>query len=93
MMLKYVFFFYFLIIISHFILSNTELPPNQIRHVIFYEYSRGTSVAKATQNIKAVYGEDSISQITCQRWFARFRSGNTNLEDASRFGKPSEFDA
>jgi [histone H3]-lysine36 N-dimethyltransferase SETMAR len=92
MMLKYVLFFYFFIIIPNFILSNTELPPNHIRHVIFYEYSRGTSAAKAAQNIKAVYGEDSISQITCQRWFARFRSGDTNLEDAPRSGKPSEFD-
>ena len=34
-----------------------------------------------------VYGED-----LCQNWFAKFRSGNFNLENAPRPGRPFEAD-
>jgi len=39
-----------------------------------------------------VYGDSAISAYTCQRWFARFRSGDINLADAARSGHPSTID-
>jgi len=35
-----------------------------------------------------VYGEDVVSERMCQKWFAKFRSGEMNIEDASRSGRP-----
>ena len=40
----------------------------------------------------AVYGEDVLTERQCQNWFAKFRSGNFNLEDAPRPGRPLEAD-
>jgi len=37
-----------------------------------------------------VYGDNAVSESVCRKWFARFRSGNFNLEDAPRSGRPSE---
>ncbi|XP_076047479.1 histone-lysine N-methyltransferase SETMAR-like [Oratosquilla oratoria] len=33
-----------------------------------------------------------MTERTAQKWFKKFRSGNFNLEDAPRSGKPSAFD-
>ena len=68
----------------------TSLPKDHIRHVIFYEYSRGTTGTQAAQNINSVYGKGSTTEQTCRNWFSRFRSGETDLSDKPRAGRPSE---
>jgi len=35
-----------------------------------------------------VYGENVLTERQCQNWFAKFRSGNFDVEDAPRSGKP-----
>ena len=83
-------FLYFVLYIFQFSFPTTNLPPNHIHHAMFYEYSRGSSALQAAKNINNVYGEGSISQHTCERWFTRFRSGEISLEDEPRSGRPSE---
>jgi histone-lysine N-methyltransferase SETMAR len=39
-----------------------------------------------------VYGEDAVNERTCRKWFARFRVGNFDLDDAPRSGRPVEVD-
>ena len=39
-----------------------------------------------------MYGEDVLTECQCQNWFAKFRSGNFDVEDAPRFGRPVEAD-
>ena len=39
-----------------------------------------------------VYGEKSLTERQCQNWFLRFRSGDFDLKDASRSGRPTEVD-
>jgi len=39
-----------------------------------------------------VYGEDVLTERQCQNWFAKFRSGNFDVEDAPRSGRPVEAD-
>lgn len=53
MLTKFIFLFFFLVKIS---ITNDELPPNHIRHIIFHEFKRGSSAAQSTHNIDAVYG-------------------------------------
>ena len=51
------------------------------RHLMLYEFRKGSSVAIATKNICAVYGENALSSRTCRKWFQRFRTENFYLED------------
>ena len=39
-----------------------------------------------------MYGEDVLTEHKCQNWFAKFRSGNFNVEDAPRSGRSVEAD-
>ena len=49
-----------------FSFSETNLPPNHIRHVIFHEYSRGVTAAQAGRIINDIYGEGTTTDQTCQ---------------------------
>ena len=39
-----------------------------------------------------VYGEHALAERTCQKWFARFKSGDCDLEDEERPGQPKKFE-
>ena len=39
-----------------------------------------------------VYGEYALAERTCQKWFARFKSGDFGLEDEESPGQPKEFE-
>ena len=38
-----------------------------------------------------IYGEHALAERTCQKWFARFKSGDFGLEDEEREGAPPKF--
>lgn len=40
-----------------------------------------------------MYGVDVVSKRVCQKWFAKFRCGDFNLDDAPRSGRPNESDS
>jgi hypothetical protein len=58
------------------------------RHLLLYEFNRGSKAAEAARNICAVYGEDSIAEKTTQKWFASFKQGNFDMSDTRRSGWP-----
>ena len=60
-----------------------------IRHRILYEFKKGSKASQAARNIRSVYKNEVPSIRTCQRWFKQFESGNFNLEDSLRSGRPS----
>ena len=39
-----------------------------------------------------VYGEHALAERTCQKWFAKFKSGDFGLEDEERPGQPKKFE-
>ena len=39
-----------------------------------------------------VYGEHALAERSCQKWFARFKSGDFGLEDEERPGQPRIFE-
>ena len=39
-----------------------------------------------------MYGEGAIAERTARDWYAKFKNGNFDLKDASRSGRPLEFD-
>ncbi|XP_018346915.1 PREDICTED: histone-lysine N-methyltransferase SETMAR-like [Trachymyrmex septentrionalis] len=48
----------------------------------------GKNATQTRKKICAVYGENAVSDRMCQKWFAKFRSGEMNIEDAPRSGRP-----
>jgi histone-lysine N-methyltransferase SETMAR len=58
---------------------------------MLYEFRKGFKATEATKNICEVYG-DVLDVRKCQRWFSRFRSGNYDLSDGHRSGRPVELD-
>ena len=65
-----------------------EQNKEKIRHILQYYYDKGKNAAHAANKICALYGPDTVSISTAQRWFQRFRSGAEVIEDAPRSGRP-----
>ena len=62
--------------------ANMEQNKEKIRHILRYYYDKGKNASHAANKICAVYGPDTVSISTAQRWFQRFRSGAEVIEDA-----------
>lgn len=59
----------------------------EMRIILKYEFLLGNNAVTASKNIQKVYGDDALSIRTIQRWFEKFRSGQSSLEDEPR-GRP-----
>lgn len=57
------------------------------RHVLLFDFLKGTNAVRVRNKLCEVRGEDCLTERQCQRWFARFRSGNFNLRDAAHTGR------
>lgn len=62
-----------------------------IRHCMLYEFRQGKKATNATEAINHVY-PNALDVRKCQRWFAKFREGNYDLQDSARSGRPSDID-
>ncbi|XP_011883505.1 PREDICTED: histone-lysine N-methyltransferase SETMAR-like [Vollenhovia emeryi] len=47
---------------------------------------------QACEKLRKVYGENALQERQCQRWFAKFRAGDFDVNDAPRSGRPVEVD-
>ena len=61
----------------------------ELRVLMRYCWKRGLSTRDATGEINDAEGKGTVSQSTVSRWFKRFDSGDMNLEDQTRSGRPS----
>ena len=58
---------------SHF---NIEMEEKQhFWHIMLYYFKKGKNTIEAQKKICAVYGEDAVTDRTCQKWFAKFCAG------------------
>lgn len=55
-----------------------------IRHSILFEYQQGRNVTEALRKLFKVFGDGSLSDRTCRRWFIKFHVGDVNLSDKPR---------
>lgn len=67
--------------------------PNSIhiRHCLLMEFHKKSKATEAHRNICDLYG-DVICIRQCQQWFSRFRSGDFDLQDRKKSGRPSVLD-
>ena len=54
------------------------------RHLMLFFYRKGKNATQAANKICVVYGEDAVAERTVRKWFARFKTGDFNLEDQER---------
>ena len=60
------------------------------RHCMLYEFHSKKNAIQATNSICLVNNDLALVVGTCQRWFARFSSGDFDLNDKDRPGRPIE---
>ncbi|GFX81715.1 histone-lysine N-methyltransferase SETMAR [Trichonephila clavipes] len=68
-----------------------ESDKQHFRHILLFYYRKGKNAVQARKKLTDVYG-GVLTVCQCQNWFAKFRSGNFNVEDAPRSGRPDEAD-
>ena len=56
------------------------------QHIMVCYFNKGKNVAethtqKTTKKICVVYGEGAVTDLMCQKWFAKFHAGDFSLED------------
>lgn len=56
----------------------------EIRIIYLYEFKFGHTVAEATRNINTAFDDDIVNERTTRRWFEKFCSGDTNLDNLPR---------
>ena len=61
---------------------------NHIRHIMLYHFEKGWSAAQSFRDLNELFGQGTITQQGVQKWFARFKSGDTSLEDKLGRGRP-----
>lgn len=63
-----------------------------IRGLMLYVLECGLNTAKLARSINNAFVKDSMFEGTAQDWFARFRTGDLEVEDRPRSGRPSGLD-
>ena len=63
-----------------------------LRGVFLHYFNMTKTAAKSHRIFVEVYGEHALAERTCQKWFARFESGDFDLEDEERPGTPNKFE-
>ncbi|CAD6994020.1 unnamed protein product [Ceratitis capitata] len=69
-------------------MSNMDTSKEKIRSILQFFFDQGEKAAKAAEKINLVYGPDTVNERVAQNWFRRFRSGNFDVKDAPRVGRP-----
>ena len=69
------------------------MPENVLlRGVLLHYLNMNKTAAENHRILVEVYGEHALAERTCQKWFARFKSGDFGLEDEERTGQPKKFE-
>ncbi|GFW45806.1 histone-lysine N-methyltransferase SETMAR [Trichonephila clavipes] len=69
-----------------------ESDKQHFRHILLFSYRKGKNAVQARKKLTDVHGEGVLTVCQCQNWFAKFRSGNFDVEDAPHSGRPVEAD-
>ena len=65
-----------------------QIPEGHFRHILLFYFRKGKNAAQAHRKLCGVYGDECLSERQWQNWFARFSSGNFDVKDNLRPGRP-----
>ncbi|GFS68996.1 histone-lysine N-methyltransferase SETMAR [Trichonephila clavipes] len=65
-----------------------EVIKEKIQFILQFFFDKGKNVSQVAEIVNGVYGADTVTANYVQFWFCRFRSGNFDVKDAPRTGKP-----
>ncbi|KAG5311381.1 SETMR methyltransferase, partial [Acromyrmex insinuator] len=68
--------------------SKMDTSKEKIHHILQFFFDKGENASQAVENVNNVYSPDTVSNSQSQFWFRRFRSGNFDVKDAPRSGRP-----
>ena len=68
-------------------MSNFVTEKVFLRGVLVHYFNMKKTAAESHRILVEVYGEHALAERTCQKWFARFKSGEFGLEDEERPGQ------
>ena len=63
-----------------------------LRVVLLHYFNMNKTAAKSHRILVEVYREHFLAERTCEKWFARFKSGDFGLEEEERSGQPKKFE-
>ena len=63
-----------------------------LRGVLLHYFNMKKTAAESHRTFVEVYGEHALADRTCQKWFARFKSGDFGLDDEERPGQSKKFE-
>ena len=63
-----------------------------LRGVLLYYFKMKKTAAEIHHILVEVFGEHALAERTCQKWFARFKSGDFGLQDEERPVQPKKFE-
>ena len=63
-----------------------------LQGVLLHYHNMTKTAAESHRILVGVYGKHALAERTCQKWFARFNSGDFVLEDEERPGQPEKFE-
>ncbi len=66
-----------------------ELSRENLRVILYYCWKRKMTAAAAGKEVNDVLGSGTITARTCQNLFHKFSSGDFDITDAARSGRPS----
>ena len=64
------------------------IPEGHFRHILLFYFQKGKNAVQAHRKLCGVCGDECLSERQCQNWFTRFRSGNFDVKDEPRPGRP-----
>jgi len=62
------------------------------RQLMLYCFQQGFTASQTMIELYSVFGETCVTLHTIWRWYRKFRTGDFNVEDLPRSGRPQEFD-
>ena len=63
-----------------------------LRGILLHYFNMKKSATESHRILVEVYGDHALAERTCQKWLARFKSGDFCLEDQERPGQPKKFE-
>ena len=79
-------------IFFHANMSNFVHEKVFLRGVLLHYFNMKETGAQSHRILVEVYGEHALAERTCQKWFARFKSGDFGMENEERPGQPNKFE-